>query len=178
MANETTHYFRGPVMFAKVFEGNRDKGMYAPEGGQYTIDIGLKGSDVKLVKSWNKRYAPKKYKPPYDEGVDDKLEYFQFKRRHEQFNKNGELITEWSGPPKVFDDERNDWGNRGLIGNGSVCTIKLNVYNGTFTDNAGKQLPYTSVRLDGVRVDEWVEYEGNKSDDTEDDNDIDDEIPF
>lgn len=170
-------YLQGPVMFAKVFKGNRDQGMFAPPGGQYTIDIGLKGNDVKMVKGWNNRYKAKDYKPEYSEGVVKGYQYFQFKRKHEQYNKDHEIIGEWSGPPKIVDEDGNDWDNRGLIGNGSVCTVKLNVNPGTYTDAKGKAWPVTFVRLEGIRVDEWVEFEGKKSDDTDDDDEEEDDLP-
>lgn len=167
-----THYFKGPVMFAKLFEGNRDKGKYAPEGGQYTIDIGLKAKDAKLVKSWNKRYKAKTYKAPYDEGVVDGLQYFQFKRKHVH------KIDDLGGPPKVVDAEGNAW-NKGLIGNGSVCTVKLNVYSGTYEDEAGKSWPFTAASLEGVRVDEWVPYGKDEDDDGDDEEAVpNDGIPF
>jgi hypothetical protein len=52
-------------------------------------------------------------------------------------------------PPRVTDVDGNLWPTDRLIGNGSAITVKLDVYN---TVN-GK-----GARLDGVRVDEWVEY--------------------
>lgn len=164
--NEATSklvYFQGPVMWAKVFSFNRDKGDYAPEGGQYTISVGLDPKDTKQVKGWNRLYTGK-------EG-EDGLTYFEFKRKHIHLNKDGELIEPWSGPPVVVDKEGHGWGEVSLIGNGSVCSIKLNV------TTLGTK---TFVRLEGVRVDELVPYEGEQgpSEPSEVDNRMSDGLPF
>jgi len=152
-------YLQGPVKFAKVFEFNRDKGKYAPKDGHYSIDIGLNPKDFKEVKTWNRMYKGKvwaKMDKFYLPG-DSKLTYVTFKRKHKHFKADGEeVINEWSGPPTVVglggDDWADDDGKVDLIGNGSVCTVKLDV---TTVDGR------TFVRLEGVRVDEHVEYEGD-----------------
>lgn len=136
-------YFKGPVKWAKVFEFNRDKGEYAPAHGMYTINIGLDNKDTKMVKGWNRLYTGNE---------DNDLTYFQFKRKHEHYNKEDEVIDNWSGPPVVCDAENFAWGGK-LIGNGSVCTVKLAV------NKVGNK---TFVRLEGVRVEEHVEYEGEE----------------
>lgn len=53
-------------------------------------------------------------------------------------------------PPTISDSDGDDWGDRGVIGNGSAVTTKLEVYE---TKNG------PGVRLLGVRVDDWVKYE-------------------
>jgi len=176
MSKEQVYYIVGPIMFAKVFPGNLDKGQYAPEGGQYTIDVGVDKDDKKLIKSWNKRYSEKEYKAPYDEGVDPDLDYFQFKRKNVVLKRDGTEITEWGGPPRVVDSNNKDWDGRGLIGNGSICTLKLSVFKGINADSQA----YTTVRLDGVRVDEWVEYkpENTQSDEGQEDSDRPEGMPF
>ena len=152
MSKKTTyHYIKGPVMFAKVFEHNRDVGEYAPEGGQYTIDIGVDEETTALIKSWNSNYKPKTYKEPYDENVDPDLNYFQFKRKHELYNKKGELIEDWCGAPVVVDKDGEPFDD--LIWNGSICTIKLAVTEGSIPGAKGKRRKITFVRLEGVRVD-------------------------
>ena len=150
-------YLQGPVKFAKVFDFNRDKGKYAPKDGEYNISVGLSPKDFKVVKGWNRMYQGKvweKLDKFYLPG-DSKLTYVTFKRKHKHFKADGEsVISEWSGPPTVINDTGLDWciggGKTDLIGNGSVCTVKLDVT--TVGDR-------TFVRLDGVRVDEHVEYE-------------------
>jgi len=149
-----TVYLQGPVKWVKVFEGNRDKGKYAPADGQYTIDIGLNDADTKEVKEWNRMYVGRKYTKidkNYEPG-DSKLTYFCFKRKHKHFKRDGvEVIHEWSHVPQVVDANGEPWVDMDLIGNGSVCTVRLDV-----TTVGGM----TFVRLEGVRVDEHVEYVG------------------
>ena len=53
-------------------------------------------------------------------------------------------------PPKVRDKDGENWNDRGLIGNGSHVTVKLEVYS-TPKGNGS--------RIDEVRIDEWVKYE-------------------
>jgi hypothetical protein len=186
MSETKYHYFTGPVMFAMVFEGNRDRGEYAPEGGQYTIDIGIKDKkDIKKIKSWNSNYKARTYKGDYGDDAEADCSYFQFKRKHILKNKEtGELIDDWCGPPTVLNKDNEEWGaDTGVIGNGSVCTVKLAVSDGAFIDSDGKPRTVTFVRLESLRVEEWVKYEAPDSDETEDDEDdsdvdTDDEIPF
>jgi len=151
-------YLKGPVKWAKVFVDNRDKGEYAPDGGMYTIDLGLDEDDTKMIKGYNRLYTGKE---------DDGLTYFTFKRKHEHYNKDNEIIDKWSGPPVVCDEGNFVWSS-GLIGNGSVCTVKLAV------NTVGSK---TFVRLEGVRVDEHVEYEGEASAPVEEENHT-DGLPF
>lgn len=151
-------YLQGPVKFAKVFEFNRDKGKYAPKDGQYSIDVGLGKDDFKEVKTWNRMYQGKVW-PKLDKFYlpgDSKLTYVTFKRKHKHFKADGEeVIREWSGEPTIVDDAGNSWidgGSPDLIGNGSICTVKLDV---TTVDGR------TFVRLEGIRVDEHIEYESD-----------------
>lgn len=61
-------------------------------------------------------------------------------------------------PPTVTDADGNDWGDRGIIGNGSHVTAKLEVYQ---TANG------PGTRLLGVRIDTWTKYEMPKDDASE-----------
>ena len=144
-------FISGPVKFAKVFDFNRDKGKYAPKDGEYNISVGLSPKDFKVVKGWNRMYQGKvwdKLDKFYLPG-DSKLTYVTFKRKHKHYKADGEsVISEWSGPPIVVNSVGDPWDDA-LIGNGSVCTVKLDV---TTVDGR------TFVRLDGVRVDEHVAY--------------------
>lgn len=171
-----TVYLQGPVMFARVFEHNKDEGQYAPEEGQYVIDIGLDKTDAKKVKSWNKLYTPKEYPEEYQDGVDESKSYFKFKRKHKHLSRKGKLIKAWSGPPKVVfkDMDFEDTDAFPTIGNGSICTIKLNVETAQ-----GRNGPMTFVRLEGVRVDELVVFEPEEPEEEEQNNEtLNDEIPF
>lgn len=176
MSEDNAVYLQGPVMFSNVFEFNMVKNVaeggrskYAPLGGQFTIDIGLDDKDARLVKSWNKRYKPRVYNEQYADGVVDDLSYFQFKRKN--YNK----VDEWGGPPIVLDENNQPWPEGTFIGNGSICTLKLDVYNGSYVDDAGVARPYTSVRLDGIRVDKLVEYHYPNKEETEDE--VEEEAP-
>lgn len=156
----STVYLRGPIMYAKVFERNRDKkgfeGQYEPYDGMYLITIGLNADDAKVVRKWNRMYAPKELGDKgftEENGAVDDVQYFTFKRKHIHSKRNGELISEWSGPPTVVDSEGNDWSDDVDIGNGSICTVKLDV-------TKPKGNPITYVRLEKIRVDDHVPYEG------------------
>jgi len=179
MATKTV-YLKGPVKFAKVFEFNRDKGKYAPKDGEYQIGVGLDKKTFKIVKKWNRMYKgtvyaadDKKHGKWFLPGDED-LTYVTFKRKHKHFKTDSdEVIDEWSGVPDVRDEDGIDWlinpdAAPRLIGNGSVCTIKLEVTS----DDAGR----TFVRLEAVRVDEHVEFEGEGE--REPDENLSDGIPF
>ena len=149
-------YMQGPVKWAKVFEGNRNMGTPkypVAEGGQYEISLGLGPDDLAEVKGWNRLYQGTVY-PKLDKNYlpgDSKLTYITFKRKHKHLKKNGEVIHEWSGNPQVVDVNGEPWVDMNLIGNGSVCTLRLDV------TSVGSS---TFVRLEGVRVDEHVEFVG------------------
>lgn len=147
-------YLSGPLYWAKVFPHNMDTGEYAPEGGQYTVLIGLGEEDQKKVLKWNDRFKLREI-----EGYPD-LKFVSFKRKNEVYKKDGTLIEEWSGPPKVCNIDGSEW-EGGLIGNGSTGTIKLDVSS----FKMGKRT-VTGVRLEVVAIDEHVEY--TKEDEVED----------
>jgi hypothetical protein len=65
-----------------------------------------------------------------------------------------DTIDAWGGPPVVVDKGNFAWDSDVNIGNGSECTIKLSV------SKVGNK---TYVRLEGVRVEELVEFEGEKA---------------
>ena len=166
MAKNTTAYLVGPVLYANIFEKNKiTKGDYCPEGGVYQITIGLDDNDSEMVEDWNHLYKGKNKKHftkkdkngnprPLPEGFVDDVLYYTFKRDAVVLNKDGEEIEEWGGAPDVVDAEGNEW-DGGLVGNGSICTLKLNVFEG----KNGEGKPFTKVRLDGVRVEKHVPYE-------------------
>jgi hypothetical protein len=135
-------------MWAKGFERNRNKNtdyIDAKFNGRYSIYIGVDEETTKMIKKWNRLYEGK-------EGEDD-LRYFQFWRNHTHVTKDGDTYDSWGGAPVVVDDENFAWDSAINIGNGSVCTIKLGV------NTVGKN---TYVRLEGVRVEELVEFVGDE----------------
>ena len=56
-------------------------------------------------------------------------------------------------PPRITDADGEEWPSDMIIGNGSSVTIKISPYQFKFKAKVG-----TAVRLEAVRVDEWVEY--------------------
>lgn len=174
-------FIEGKVMYARVFENNRDmegyEGAYREFDGMYELLLGVptNGDDYKEIMSWNRLYEPKHFGDPgFDEerGAVEGLSYFRFKRRHKHVIASGKEIPEWGGPPKVVAaDGTTPWGTDVLIGNGSDVTVKLNVYR------ADKKR--TFVRLEGLRVDNLVEAPKKENDDKVDSPNItSDEIPF
>ena len=173
--NETI-YLRGPVMFPWVHKPNTPE-WYEDPAGFYSVDIGVDREGEDLVRSWSHMYKAKNYKEPYNEDADPSLKYFQFKRP-----VNGKVAAV-SGAPKVVDSEGNDWTDEmGIIGNGSVCTVKLSVYTG----KTKKGSEYKKVTLAGIRVDELREYKRDEDSVIYDEpiaaavgvSDADDGIPF
>ncbi len=169
MANETV-YLSGPVLFACVFDRNKKQNEYTDEHGEYTIVIGLDKPAAKMVKGWNKMYQGKeldeifkqdKMPPEAEDEEFNSLTYFTFKRKAKVFKRDGTEIEDFGGKPVTVDSDGNPWDDDINIGNFSKATIKLNVYRGTFQKD-GKTAPFTQVRLDAVKVDELVEYEGSE----------------
>lgn len=72
-------------------------------------------------------------------------------------------------PPRVVDSDGNLWADRGLIGNGSAVTAKLEVYQ----TRVGP-----GTRLEEVRVDNWIEYNPDGADQAEPDDEDDGPRPF
>lgn len=167
MSNEIV-YLSGPILYACVFERNKKKNKYTDEHGEFTVTIGLDKPASKLIKSWNKMYQGRELDeifkednmPP--EADDDKynsLSYFTFKRKAKVFKKTGEEIAEFGGEPDVKDSDGNKWDDDTNIGNFSIGTVKLNVFRGAFQKD-GKTVPFVQVRLEALKVDDLVEYEG------------------
>lgn len=178
-------FIEGPVMYAKVFEGNRDrtgyKGSYEKFDGMYTIMVGVptRGDDYKKIMKWNTAYRPKSIEATdrwaednYEEkGAVPGMSYFTFKRKHNHVTNAGKVIEEWGGPPRVVDsDGKTLWDPKKLIGNGSTCTVKLDVYLPEGAENA-------FVRLEGIRVDNHVPAP-EKENSQDDNSDVNDDIPF
>lgn len=148
MSNNINYNLSGPVMWAKLREDNRDVGEYAPEGGLYSIEVGVGPEEQKMILGWSHLYRPIEYKEYPD------LRFFRFKRQHIKRTKDGEIIEEWSGPPRVVSKDGEPMQEN--IGNGSLCTVKVNV------NKVGTK---TFMRLEAVRVDELIEYGGEPQDD-------------
>lgn len=140
----------GKVMYAKVFEHNRDmvgyEDVYVDCNGAYTIDVIL--DDVqfeKLQQSGSKLQGTE---------TEDGFRKVKFKRKHETKNKDGEIIEAFSGPPQVVDFDGVDWDVNTLIGNDSECEVAITVA----PDKKRKSTVYT--RLEGVKVLDLVKFNG------------------
>lgn len=192
MAKSEIHYIQGPCMYAKVFEHNRDlKGYedsYVEHDGMYTIMVGVdKKSDAyKRIMSWNSNYEPRiggTEKLPLDKGAVKDLAYFTFKRKHSfiisRGERKGETIADFGGSPKVLTLEDTsdkpstlvDFPANTLIGNGSLVTVKLDVYP---VNNRLSMVRLESVlveKLEEISQEELEKAGGKKYD-------LDDDIPF
>ena len=137
------------IRWARVFEQNRDKmsfneetGKYdqeCPLGGKYMVDVFLNDDQMKeLRKSGSK--AANNIKE--DESG---REYVNFKRPHQKFNRDGELLDWASGAPEVTDEFGEEWSyeGKGPIGNDSVADVTVVVY--------GKK-PMIGTRLEAIKV--------------------------
>ena len=144
MATKTIE-LTGILEWAKVFESNRDTGDYDQEtDGSLTIDIILDDSNLKLMKDSGVR---KEGKPdPDGRGVRVK-----FKRPWKDM-----YGRDWaSGPIKVYTPSGEDWlDTDGLIGNGSVGVVFVDVYD--TTKGVGS-------RLVGVQVIDHVVFDSDDS---------------
>lgn len=185
MAKDATIVIRGSVDWAKVigkarpYTGNPkyDKGPY------WSIDITPDASSRKLLKQ---------------HGIDDKLRDPKGEKdtRKDSFLTLRVLEERADGtkndPPKVVDARNNKWDDR-LIGNGSVCDIKVKV------KDYGAGTP-KGAYLQAIRVLDLVTYESNDFDELSEDDayfaagtsdnevdskgaspeadDLDDDIPF
>lgn len=132
------YYFDGPVKWAKVQPQQLDR-----KYNKYSINVYLDDVNLERFKESGSQTEIK---------TDDDGTYVQFKRDNQKLIK-GELVE--FGVPEVFlkDDQGKDKRFEGNIGNDSVVTVKVAIYDGA----KGK-----GSRLESVRIDELVEYEPNK----------------
>lgn len=140
MADE--FYITGPVKWAKVYKPDTK----FDDNGIYSIQVYLDDESKAIVKKSGLRVAAK---------ADEDGEYITLRRKKVVWfgPKEGDKDI---GPPIVVDENNKDFDK--LIGNGSVCTCKFEVY-------PTKKGP--GHRLLKVRVDQWVEYEKPNDDEVE-----------
>jgi hypothetical protein len=153
MAGKTQYYeFTGPVRWAKVWPAQVDRKFATDNaGGNWSLIMTLDDKQQKLYNALGtktgaineddlailKIKAKKKGKE-----INAEIGDVTF-RRNERHPKLGEL-----GSPAVFGV------NEGTsLGNGSVCTVKVEVYPYTFEGQSGN-----AARLVSVTVNELVEY--------------------
>tara|TARA_R100001510_G_C7622918_1_gene183428 strand:- start:682 stop:1203 length:522 start_codon:yes stop_codon:yes gene_type:complete len=140
----TTIELNGIITWAKLFEGNRDMGDYDKEtNGACSVDLIMDEDNFKLMKDAGVRKQGK----PDPEGRGTVV---KFKRPFE--DKFG---RDWAGGvPEVFRPDGSAWSSDsdGLIGNGSIGVVFLDVYD----TKMGK-----GCRLSGVQVIDHVPFEGS-----------------
>ena len=144
----------GPIEWARLFEGNRDKtgynGQYDDCEGAYTVNQKLSKEEFeKLKKSGSLK------RPNQSRMMDGEL-VVKFERKHLVKTKAGEVIEAAGGPPKVLRADGKIWNSEedGLIGNGSIAEITHLV--SPFTAPDGTQSYRTS--LVKVKILEHVQY--------------------
>lgn len=166
----------GPVEWARIFEDNRDmtgyEGRYEDCNGAYTIQQILTKEEMEKLKKTGSQKKPKQGRLMDGEIV------VQFERKHEVYNKNGDLIEKAGGPPKVLGPTGKRWDPDvdGLIGNGSIAQVTNLV--SSFKGADGKTIARTT--LTKVRIIDLVPYDKPDEEDMEDEveNELEDEIPF
>ena len=142
MATKTIE-LHGILEWAKLFEGNRDNGEYDVEtDGATTVDIIMDADALKVMKEAGVR----KQEKPDLEGRGARV---KFKRPwKDKFDR-----TWAAGPPKVYAPDGSPWTPEdGLIGNGSIGVVYVDVYD----TKMGK-----GSRLAGVQVIDHVSFEGD-----------------
>ena len=141
MATKTIE-LHGILEWAKLFESNRDQGEYDAEtDGATTVDIIMEDDVFKMMKDAGVRKQGKA-------DPDGRGTRVKFKRPwKDKFDRD------WAGgPPKVYGPDGSEWtAESGLIGNGSIGVVYVDVYD----TNMGQ-----GARLSGVQVIDHVAFEG------------------
>lgn len=133
----------GPIEWAKIFETNRDmtgyEGSYVEFEGAYTVQqILSKDEYTKLQASGSQK------KPNQKRLMDGEL-VVKFERKHKVTTRDGKVIPQAGGAPKVTDADGAAWDVQvsGLIGNGSTAEVTNLI--ATFKGNDGKMYSRTTV---------------------------------
>lgn len=137
----------GPVEWAKVFENNRDmtgyEGAYVPFEGAYTLQQILSKDEYAKLQA-----AGTQKKPNQKRLMDGELS-LKFERKHKVTRKDGTVLPQAGGAPKVTDAEGSPWTEEmGLIGNGSTAEV-TNLIT-TFKGGDGKM--YSRTTMTGVKI--------------------------
>lgn len=137
----------GPVEWAKIFEGNRDmtgyEGSYVPFEGAYTLQQILSKDE------YSKLQAAGTQKKPNQKRLMDGELMIKFERKHKVTRKDGTVLPQAGGAPKVTNAEGSPWTeDMGLIGNGSTAEV-TNLIT-TFKGGDGKM--YSRTTMTGVKI--------------------------
>tara|TARA_R110001632_G_scaffold30002_2_gene79230 strand:+ start:2681 stop:3175 length:495 start_codon:yes stop_codon:yes gene_type:complete len=143
----------GPIEWARLSEENRDLqgygGAYEKTEGAYTVNQILSKEMMTILKDSGSQ------KQPNQKRIMDGDLVVKFVRPHKVLKKDGAVLEQAGGAPKLTDKDDNPWTeDMGSIGNGSVaeCTNLIT----SFTGGDGKQ--YCRTSLISVKVLEHVEY--------------------
>jgi hypothetical protein len=145
----------GPIEWARLFEGNRDKtgynGQYEDCEGAYTVAQKLSKAEFEKLKKTGSLKRPNQNRM-----MEAGELVVKFERKHLVKTKEGSVIEAAGGAPKVLRADGKLWNSEedGLIGNGSIAEITHLV--SPFTAPDGTQSYRTS--LVKVKILEHVQY--------------------
>lgn len=147
------YYFKGKVKWAKVYDTPKDdtfkdkKGRTITKKAAWSLDLYM---DDQSMAAYKKSGIQRKIREDADGH-----EFVQFDRPLKIKIKDEERTLE---APKILDSENNEYEGEARIGNDSLVTISVDVYD----TQMGK-----GSRLEAIRIEELVEYTKNSiSEDT------------
>lgn len=144
----------GPIEWAKIFESNREmsgyEGAYEACEGAYTVVQILSKEEMEKLKK-----AGSQKRPNQKRLMDGEIAV-KFERKHLVTTKDGKVIAQAGGSPKVIraDGKKWDLERDGMIGNGSIAQV-TNLIS-TFKGQDGKMVARTS--LTKIKIIEHVPY--------------------
>lgn len=145
----------GPIEWAKVFETNRDmtgyEGAYVDFEGAYTVQQILSKDE------YTKLQAAGTQKKPNQKRLMDGELMLKFERKHKITSRDGKVIPQAGGAPKVMNADGTAWDKEvnGLIGNGSTAEV-TNLIT-TFKGGDGKM--YSRTTMTEVKIIEHIPVE-------------------
>lgn len=149
---------KGPIEWARVFEGNRDmsgyEGMYEECEGAYTVvQVLTKAEYEKLKKAGSMK------KPIQSRMMDGQIAV-KFERKHLIKKNDGSVLAQAGGAPKVVGPDGRPWTQEdGLIGNGTIAEITNLVSTFDVQDKeTGKMSKASRTSMTKVKLLEVVEY--------------------
>ena len=145
----------GSIEWAKVFETNRDmtgyEGAYVDFEGAYTVQ------QILAKDEYAKLQAAGTQKKPNQKRLMDGELMIKFERKHKITSRDGKVIPQAGGAPKVMNADGTAWDKEvnGLIGNGSTAEV-TNLIT-TFKGNDGKM--YSRTTMTEVKIIEHIPVE-------------------
>ena len=145
----------GSIEWAKVFETNRDmtgyEGAYVDFEGAYTVQQILSKDE------YTKLQAAGTQKKPNQKRLMDGELMLKFERKHKITSRDGKVIPQAGGAPKVMNADGTAWDKEvnGLIGNGSTAEV-TNLIT-TFKGGDGKM--YSRTTMTEVKIIEHIPVE-------------------